>query len=72
MPRQAKTKKKSKFEFEEALLDQLLEDYEGPADMFGSEGLLESLKAKLVERALEGEMTSHLGYESPAKEYFHD
>ena len=31
--------------------------------MFGSDGLLESLKAKLVERALEGEMTAHLGYE---------
>ena len=31
--------------------------------MFGSEGLLESLKARLVERALQGEMTDHLGYE---------
>ena len=55
-------KKKRKFEFDEALLDELLEQYDGPADMFGSEGLLESLKARLVERALSAEMTDHLGY----------
>lgn len=63
MPNRPRRKKESKFQFEEALLDQLLEDYEGPDDMFGSEGLLESLKARLVERALQGEMTAHLGYE---------
>lgn len=63
MPRQQRKKNQNKFQFEEELLDQLLENYDGPADMFGSEGLLESLKAKLVERALQGEMTAHLGYE---------
>ena len=56
-------KKKNKFQFEEGLLDQLLENYEGPDDMFGQSGLLESLKSKLVERALQGELTHHLGYE---------
>ena len=64
MPHRPKKKKeKGKFQFEEELLDQLLEDYEGPGDMFGTGGLLDSLKAKLVERALRGEMTAHLGYE---------
>jgi putative transposase len=63
MPNRPHKKKQNKFEFEEDLLDQLLENYDGPTDMFGSDGLLESLKAKLVERALEGEMTAHLGYE---------
>lgn len=63
MPNRRSKEKKGKFHFEEELLDHLLEDYEGPADMFGSEGLLESLKTKLVERALQGEMTAHLGYE---------
>ncbi|MDF1756414.1 MAG: IS256 family transposase [Verrucomicrobiales bacterium] len=62
MPNRTK-KEKSKFQFEEGLLDQLLEEYEGPDDMFGQSGLLESLKAKLVERALQGELTHHLGYE---------
>lgn len=59
-----KPKKTSrKFEFEGKVLDELLENYEGtPDDMFGSEGLLESLKASLVERALECELTHHLGY----------
>lgn len=67
MPKRPK-KTKRKHEFEEQLLDQLLENYEGtPDDMFGSEGLLESLKAKLVERALESELTHHLGYEKHDK-----
>ena len=55
--------KTKKFEFENELLDGLLENYGGPADMYGSGGLLKTLKARLVERALAGEMTYHLGYE---------
>jgi putative transposase len=63
MPKRPEKTKKKKFEFQKALLDELLEDYEGPDDMFGSDGLLDSLKARLVERALESELTHHLGYE---------
>lgn len=67
MPNRPK-KTSRKFEFEGKLLDELLENYEGtPDDMFGSEGLLESLKASLVERALGGELTHHLGYEKHDK-----
>ena len=67
MPNRPK-KTNRKFEFEGKLLDELLENYEGtPDDMFGSEGLLESLKASLVERALKSELTHHLGYEKHDK-----
>ena len=67
MPNRSK-KTSRKFEFEGKLLDELLENYEGtPDDMFGTDGLLESLKASLVERALESELTHHLGYEKHGK-----
>lgn len=64
MPNRPKQKdSKRKFEFANSILDELLTDYEGPGDMFGSDGLLENLKARLIERALQGELTHHLGYE---------
>lgn len=45
------------------LLDELLKDYKSPEDMFGDDGLLQQLTKAVVERALRGEMTHHLGYE---------
>ncbi len=45
-----------------ALLDELLKDYKSPEDMFGDDGLLQQLTKAVVERALQGEMTHHLGY----------
>lgn len=45
------------------LLDELLKDYKTPEDMFGDDGLLQQLTKAVVERALQGEMTHHLGYE---------
>ncbi len=47
------------------LLDELRKDYKSPDDMFGEEGLLQQLTKAVVERALQGEMTHHLGYEKP-------
>ena len=44
------------------LLEQLLEDYEKPEDVLGSEGLLASLQKAVMERALEAELAAHLGY----------
>ena len=44
-------------------LDELLREYEKPDDLLGEEGLLQQLTKALVERALEGELTHHLGYE---------
>jgi putative transposase len=45
------------------LLDELLKDYKKPEDLLGQDGLLQQLTKALVERALDGELTHHLGYE---------
>ena len=45
------------------ILDELLKNYKSPEDLLGSGGLLKQLTGALVERALEAEMTDHLGYE---------
>src|SRR5919112_4832805 len=48
------------------LLDELLKDYRKPEDLLGDDGLLQQLTKALVERALQGELTHHLGYEKHA------
>ena len=50
------------------LLDELLKDYKSPEDMFGDDGLLQQLTKAVVERALQGELTHHLGYEKHSSE----
>ena len=45
------------------LLDQLLNEYEKPEDLLGDQGILQQLTKALVERASEGELTHHLGYQ---------
>lgn len=50
------------------LLDQLLKDYQSPDDLLGDDGLLQQLTKALVERALQGELTHHLGYAKHATE----
>jgi putative transposase len=54
---------KTQSPFSDELLDQLLADYTKPEDLTGKDGILKQLTARLVERALQGEMTEHLGYE---------
>jgi transposase-like protein len=44
------------------VLDQILKDYEKPEDLLSENGLLQQLTKALVERALKGELTHHLGY----------
>ena len=50
--------------FKEELLDEILKDYnhQNPEELIGSNVLLKQLKHALVQRALESEMTHHLGY----------
>ena len=48
------------------LLDELLSDYQRPEDLIGENGLLKQLTKRLVERALDAEMTAHLGHERHA------
>jgi putative transposase len=44
------------------LIDALLADYKRPEDLIGQNGLLKQLTKALVERALQAEMTDHLGH----------
>ena len=50
------------------LLEELLKDYKNPEDLLGKDGLLKELTKRLLEKAMESELTHHLGYEkhSPA------
>jgi putative transposase len=50
------------------LLDELLAGYSKPEDLTGPEGLLKQLTGALVERALQAELTDHLGYDEHAVE----
>jgi putative transposase len=50
------------------LLDELLKEYKNPEDLIGKDGILKQLTKRLVEKAMESELTHHLGYDknSPA------
>jgi putative transposase len=50
-------------EIDKEVLDKLLANYQKPEDMVGENGLLKQLTKALVERAMEAELTTHLGYE---------
>ena len=43
------------------LIDKLLAEYESPEEIVGENGLLKQLTKALVERALQAELTTHLG-----------
>jgi putative transposase len=45
------------------LLDSLLANYKTPEDLIGEQGLLKQLTKLLVEKALDAEMTEHLGHD---------
>lgn len=44
------------------LIDTLLKDYRKPEDLIGADGILKQLTQCIVERALQAEMTEHLGH----------
>ena len=50
-------------EIKPELVDELLKGYEKPEDVIGENGLLKRLTKALLERALNAELTHHLGYE---------
>jgi putative transposase len=50
------------------LIDKLLVDYKTPEDIVGENGLLKQLTKAIVERALQAELTTHLGYEKHSLE----
>lgn len=45
------------------LLAELMADYKNPEDLIGPNGILRQMTAALVQRAMETELTDHLGYE---------
>lgn len=50
-------------EIRQEIIDELAKDYQKPEDLIGESGLLKQLTKALLERALKGELTHHLGYE---------
>ena len=48
------------------LINELLKDYKKPEDIIGENGLLKQLTKAILERALDSELTEHLGYEKSA------
>lgn len=50
----------------EDLLDQLIKDYKKPEDLIGENGLLKQLTKRLLEKAMQAEITEHLGHEKHA------
>ena len=50
-------------EIDKEVIDKLLTNYQKPEDIIGENGLLKQLTKALVERAMEAELTHHLGYE---------
>jgi len=44
------------------LIDELLKECDNPEDILGKDDLLKQLTKIIVERAMEGELTDHLGY----------
>jgi putative transposase len=50
-------------EIDKEIVDKLLANYQKPEDIVGENGLLRQLTKALVERAMEAELTTHLGYE---------
>jgi putative transposase len=50
-------------EIDSRVIDELLKGCEKPEDIIGESGLVKQLTKALLERALNGELTHHLGYE---------
>jgi transposase-like protein len=44
------------------LIYELLKDFQGPEDILGERGILKELARKILERAVQAELTHHLGY----------
>ncbi len=50
-------------EIKTELIDELLKDYQKPEDIIGENGLLRQFVKAVLERAMNAELTHHLGYE---------
>jgi len=57
------TQKPTEKELLDGLVDRLLKDYKKPEEIIGENGLLKQLIKAVLERAMNAELTHHLGYE---------
>jgi len=63
MRKSKKTSTSPQFDIPEELVEQLLSRVESPDELFGSNGLVRALTARLVEKGLNAELSEHLGYD---------
>jgi putative transposase len=45
------------------ILKELLKEYKSPEELIGKDGILKELTKRLVEKAMESELTHHLRYD---------
>jgi putative transposase len=45
------------------ILEEILKEYKNPEDLIGKDGILKELTKRLIEKAMDSELTHHLGYE---------
>lgn len=45
------------------ILEEILKEYKNPEDLIGRDGILKELTKRLLEKAMESELTHHLGYD---------
>lgn len=45
------------------ILEEILKEYKNPEDLIGKDGILKELTKRLIEKAMESELTHHLGYD---------
>ena len=55
--------KKKESPFDLKFIDELAKKYPNPEDIFGKDGLFKQIQKALLERMLNGELTTELGYE---------
>ena len=58
-------------EIKKELIDELLKNYQKPEDVIGENGLLKQLTKALLERAMDAELTHHLGYQKSDPAGYH-
>jgi len=66
MPRKKKTAPADGLKLDDALIDQLMQGLSTQEELFGRGGLVDQLKGRIIQRALDGELSAHLGYPEQA------
>src|SRR5258708_36676432 len=62
-----KKRRRPRMTIRRELIDELLNEYETPQDILGEGGLLKELTKAVIERCLETELDTHLGYPKHAR-----